>query len=162
MKLEIKTRKIRNKKIIAIQAIFLIGVFVFILFAYPRTNVNVKGNAVMFDSINTNTITISENPDFSNPRFIDINKNVTIYLKPGTYYWKAGNGLIEGLSGEFVIDSELGLAINRDENETNLVNVGNVKINVTKTGDIFVGYIILEPNETEKIEDKGNYTGRQN
>ena len=36
-------------------------------------------------------------------------------------------------------------------------NVGDVKVNVTKTKEGgFVGYIILEPDESEKIDRSGN------
>ena len=155
-----------NKHIIMItaQAIFLVLVIALLYSFYPRTDASVNGNWVKFNSINENVIIISENPDFSNPRYIDSSerKNISYNLKPGTYYWKSDNGIIEGMKHEIVIESEVGLGINKTENETDLVNIGNVKINVTKNDKgVMVGHIILEPDEAEKIEDKGNYTGRQ-
>jgi hypothetical protein len=146
---------------VAILAIVVIGLFAL----YPRAQVNVNGNFVKFNSINAKVIVMSENPDFINPRYLDLNEigNVSFNLKPGTYYWKSDNGIIEGMKNEFTINSEVGLAINRTENESDLVNVGNVKINVTKGKEgIMVGHIILEPEQDEKIDDAGeNYTGRQ-
>lgn len=155
-----------NKHIIVImgQAIFLVLVLAGIFFIYPRANVYVNGNIARFDSINANVIVISENPDFSNPRYIDFSesKNFSFDLRPGTYYWKSDNGIIEGMSHEFTIDSEVGVSINRSDNESNLVNVGNVKVNVTKNENgVMVGRIILEPDESQKIEDNGGYVGRQ-
>lgn len=151
-------------KIIIGQGIFLILVFTAIYFVYPKTEVLVNGNIVSFNSINANVIMISENPDFSNPRYLDLSerKNITFDLEPGKYYWKADNSIIEGLKNEFTIDSEVGLGVNRNENETDLVNIGNVKINVTKDErGIMVGHIILEPDVSEDIDDSGQYIGRQ-
>ena len=56
------------------------------------------------------------------------------------------------------------MKINKKENESELKNIGNVKINVTRTKEgVMVGRIILEPDEAEKIEDEtGNkYIGRE-
>jgi hypothetical protein len=51
--------------------------------------------------------------------------------------------------------------LKKEGNETDLVNVGNVRINVTKKGGVMVGHIILEPEQEEKINDSGQYIGRQ-
>ncbi len=154
----------KHIKIIMIQVIFLVLVFSILYFLYPRTNVEVEGNLVNFRSVNANVIIISESPDFSNPRYLDLaeGKNASINLKPGAYYWKAGNNLIQGWRRAFKIDSEVGMEIKKEENESELVNIGNVKINVTKSKEgTMIGYIILEPNQSEEIEDSGKYTGRQ-
>lgn len=155
----------KHLKIIIGQGIFLVMVITALYFMYPRAEINVNGNFVKFNSINANVIIISENPDFSNPRYINLNetKNFSFNLSPGKYYWKSDNGVISGFKNEFTIDSKVGLLINRSENESDLVNVGNVKINVTKSeGGIMVGHIILEPDEREGINDKNEtYTGRQ-
>jgi hypothetical protein len=154
----------KHIKIIAVQFLFLILIGIIIYMLYPKTNAVVNGNFVKFNSINANVIVISENPDFSNPRYIEMQgrNNISFDLKPGKYYWKSDNGIIEGLKNEFIIDSEVGLGINRTENESNLVNIGNVKINITKTKNgMMVGHIILDVEESEKIEDNGNYIGRQ-
>jgi len=165
-----KQGKMNNHiKVILVQTIFLVVVLFIIYLLYPRIDVDIKENLVNFNSINANVIIISENPDFSNPRYLEIGKgkNVSFNLKPGIYYWKADNGIIEGLKNKFTIESEVGMKIEKrisgeSENETRLVNIGNVKINITKKeGGIIVGHIILEPNESEEIEDKGNYIGRQ-
>jgi hypothetical protein len=153
-----------NKKIILVQVIILVIVFAGIYLLYPRSEVNVNGNFVNFKSINAKVVMVSENPDFTNPRYLDFREreNYTFNLKPGTYYWKSSNSLISGLKNKFTIQSEVGLGINRTEEDANLVNLGNVKINVTKNKEgVMVGHIILDPEEQEKIEDKGTYEGRQ-
>jgi len=157
-----KKRK-RHFKIIALQIIFLLGVSLLVYFLYPRTGVEVSGTVVKFSSINANVIILSENPDFSNPRYLDFEdrKNISFSLKPGTYYWKASNGYIEGLKKEFTINSEVGMKVDVEENGTRLANIGNVKLNVSKNSDgMMVGHIILEPSEEEDI-GAGEYVGRQ-
>jgi len=154
----------KNIKIITVQMILLIGVMLIIYLLYPKTDVNVSGDWVSFKSINANVIMISNSPDFSNPRFLDFNEreNYTFNLEPGVYYWKSSNSLISGLKNKFIIRSEVGLGIDREEENTSLVNIGNVKINVTKTKDgKMMGRIILEPEESQEIEDKGEYVGRE-
>ena len=164
----------KHIKIVIGEMIFLVMAFFVIFMLYPRTAFELQGNSVAFRSMNANVIVISENPDFSNPRYIDVaeyeNGNVSFNLKPGTYYWKPSNSFIQGIRKKFTINSEVGMKIDRktnetagsEENESELVNIGDVKINVTKTKEgITVGYIILEPDESEEIDDKPDekYTG---
>ena len=152
-------------KIVMGQAMFLMLVVAGIYFIYPRANVDVNGNFVNINSINAKVILISENPDFTNPRYIETDKvkNISFDLKPGTYYWKSDNGIVEGFKNEFTIDSKVAMNINKSENESDLVNVGNVKINISKGKDgVMVGRIILDTGESVEIEDKNeSYTGRQ-
>jgi hypothetical protein len=155
----------KHIKIVVAQAILLIFVFGIIYFIYPKAEIHVNGNVVNFNSINAKVVTISKNSDFSNPRYLDMTriKNISLNLVSGIYYWKADNGIVEGLKKEFVIGSEVGLNANNSGNNTNLVNVGNVKINVTKTEEgVLVGHIILEPEESQDVKDNGQYTGVQN
>lgn len=161
----------KHMKIILIQAVFLIGILIVLYMLYPKASFELTGDVVNFKAENANLIIISENPDFSNPRYLEIgkDKNVSFNLPPGIYYWKSSNGIVEGLKHEFKIESEVGLKINRNkdensENESELVNIGNVKINVTKTKEgVMVGHIILEPDESEEITDNPDekYTGEQ-
>lgn len=157
----------KHMKVIMLQVIFLIVVGIILYSLYPKTTLNLEGNNVNFNSINANVIIISENPDFSNPRYIEIaNGEYTEFsLYPGTYYWKASNNYIEGLKQEFTIESEVGMKIDNEEGKnSSLVNIGNVRINVSKGKEgIMVGHIILEPEESEEIQNKENekYIGRQ-
>jgi len=153
----------KNFIMISMQLIFLVLVFAGMYLIYPKVNISVNGNFIKFDSINANVIIISKNPDFSNPNYLDLNElgNVSFRLDPGVYYWKSANRLIKGFGNEFVIESEVGLSIDRNNEESELVNIGNVKINVSKNKDgIMVGHIILEPEESKEIDDKNeNYIG---
>ena len=154
-----KTKMNKHFVMIACQLAFLAIVLSMIYFLYPRADMSLEGNVIRIDSGNANLIILSENPDFSNPRYLEINENISLTLKPGTYYWKTSNNYIEGISRKFSIDSEVGLKI---DNESSLVNIGNVKINVSRTKEgVMLGHIILEPNESEEIENSGEYTGGQ-
>lgn len=134
----------KNKLIIG-QVIFLAAVFAAIYLLYPKINVKISGNIVNFNSINANLIIISENPDFSSPIYLIAEKNTSIDLKPGTYYWKPSNNLIQGIAKKLIIKPENGEEI---KNESESLNTENVKINVTKTKEgALVGRIILEPDE---------------
>lgn len=122
---------------------------------YPKAKIEVSGNAVKFDSNKAKIIILADNENFEDARYLNINEEIK--LRPGTYYWKASNSFLKSFSGKFTIESEPALKI-KDEQ---LVNVGNVKINVTKNKDgKTIGYVVLEENESEKIEN-AHYTGRQ-
>src|SRR3989338_2521650 len=156
----------QHMKIIIGQVIFIVLALALVFMLYPKTSMGVNGNAVSFNSGNADVIIISENPDFSNPRYLDFGNesNLSFSLKPGTYYLKPANNFILGMAKKFTIESDIGMKIEKQGNESDLVNAGDVKINVTKTKEgITIGYIILEPEEGEMIEDSGdiNYTGRQ-
>ena len=156
----------KHIKIIIFQGIFLLLVLGVLYFLYPKTSIELTENLVNFKTINANVIIISENPDFSNPRYLEVEKGkeISFSLNPGKYYWKSSNGYIEGMKKEFTINSEVGMKINTEENESNLVNIGNVKISVRKNNEgVMVGRIILEPDEEQEIENKENetYIGEQ-
>jgi len=151
-------------KIVGIQLTIIIIIMIGIYTLYPKIEVNVSGTNVRFKTINANVIILSENPDFSNPRYLEFQEkdNITFNLKPGTYYWKASNGIIQGLSQEFTIQSKVGMKIEVEDNSTKLMNVGNVKLNVTKNKQgMMVGHIILEPTQEKEITNEGKYTGRE-
>ena len=150
-----------HKKIIILQAVFIAIALLVLYFLYPKTKAEISGNAIIFDNDNAKFLIISENSDFSNARYIEISGNLSLSLKPGAYYWKTTNGIIESIAKKLVIESEVGIKIENSENESQIVNIGNVQLNVTKNKDgTMVGNIILEPEEKEKIENL-DYTGRQ-
>lgn len=156
-----KTNK--HMKIIGIQILIIMTVFMVVYMLYPRAEAKISGNIIKFKTTNANVIAISENPDFSNPRYLDFENNaINLSLNPGTYYWRASNSYIEGLTKEFTVESEVSMKVDIEDNATKLVNIGNVKLNVTKNKEgMMVGYIILEPTETEEIANEGEYLGGQ-
>ena len=156
----------KHIKMLILQGIFIVLILSIIYYIYPKTEVEVIDDWVKFNSINAKVIMISENSDFSNPRYIEIEpgKKLSYELNPGTYYYKSDNGLIEGLKNEFKIDSRVGLNLEDKGNESDLVNVGNVKINVTRARNgMMVGHIILEDGGEQSVEnsEEEEYIGRQ-
>jgi len=156
--------KMENRKIIMIEIIFVLLVVLTIFALYPRINYSVSGDVVRFTSINSNVLIFSKNEDFSNSRYVNFeNDKAFVKLEPGKYYFKSANNYIKGFKNEIEMDSEVGIVVNRGEDEgVEIENIGNVKINITKTKDgLTIGYIQLSPTESEEIEDKGVYTGRE-
>lgn len=150
-----------NKFILAQLALLLV-VAIAIFAIYPRADFSLNGNQVAFRPISANVIVLSESPDFSNPRYLDIEEDVLLRLEPGKYYWKADNGLIEGFGNEFVIDSEVGLELVDGEDGKVIKNVGDVLLKVEETEDGgFVGHVSLSPNEEREVSGKGLYKGGQ-
>lgn len=159
------TKSRLNKKLLLAQLIFLILAFVLIFIFYPKAELDVNGSFVRFNSINSNVIVISDNPEFLNPRYIDFKdaNNFSVKLNPGKYYYKSYNNLLESFDNEFEIDSVVGLDLDEYEKDRELINVGNVKINVTKNskGEL-IGNIELVPDETKKEDKIGDeYVARQ-
>lgn len=148
-----------NHKIIIIMQIIFVAVALLALYIlYPKAKAEISGNAIVFDNENAKFLIISENKNFENAGYIEISDNLSLSLKPGTYYWKTSNGIIESIAKKIVIESEVGMKI---ENESEIVNIGNVQLNVTKNKEgIMVGNIILEPEQKEKIENL-DYIGGQ-
>lgn len=149
----------KTKSVILIQTVFLAIALMAVYLLYPKINASVAGNTIRFETGNVNILVLSDNPEFNDSRYIAVYNNLTINLSPGTYYWRAGNGVIWGVSHRLDVNSEVGLRLN--ENDSELENIGNVKVNVSRTSDgSLVGQIILEPEQAEKIEN-GTYVGRQ-
>jgi hypothetical protein len=153
----------KHRMIIAGQIGFLLIVFGLVYFLYPKVVFDVEGDLIRFNSINSNVIIMSKNPDFSNPKYVNLeDKEILIKLKPGKYYWKSANNFIKSFENEIEIDSEIGLRINEKDGEKELQNIGNVKLNITRgENGALVGNIILDDKQFEMIEDEGKYTGGQ-
>jgi hypothetical protein len=153
----------KHTKIIVLQLLFLIGIVSFIYFSYPKAEVGVSGNFISLDSKNAEYIAIAKNPDFSDAKYIDLSetKKLGFELEPGNYYVRAGNWVIAGFSSEIEVNSTVALTIENDS----LVNVGNVKLKVTKgKNGAMVGNIVLEPTDSQNINSQEDtvYKGEQN
>lgn len=151
--------------IILVQVLFICLVLVVLYFLYPNVDVSVSGDFVKFYSDDDSIIEISMTEDFSDPRYLDMANfsNVSFDLEPGTYYWRSYNGLIKGRINQFTIESVVGLGIEGEGNDTNLINIGNVRLNVTKNKDgQMIGRIILDVEGGVNIENEGEeYIGGQ-
>ena len=151
-------------KFVFIQVIALVLLFGTVFALYPKVSVSLNEDKVTFYSIGSNTIEISKNGDFSNSKFIGVDKSATIKLEPGEYYWKASNSFIQSFEKKIVVDSKVALNFEESDEGDKLRNVGNVKINVTKTENgSFVVFIYLSPYDEfiENNESGYKYEGRE-
>lgn len=166
MEENVKNKKLsKNMKIVGLQLVVLLVITVAIFMLYPRVDYSINNNFLHFNSINAHVIMISKSPDFNDTRYIDLRevKNVSINLEPGKYYFKPYNSFIEGNTKEVEIDSFVSLGLKeKGENDT-LVNLGNVKLNVSKgKNGKLVGRVILDPEQFEEIDENANeYVGRE-
>lgn len=156
-----------SKVFLVAQAVFILGIFFFVIFlspnaSYPRDNTIVGYNVIEFDFDNAEFILIDDSPDFTSPIKFDLKERNTtkILLEPGTYYWKSV-GILESTVRKFTISSEVGLELKNQS----LKNTGNVILNVTEeTEGNASGLFILEVdieyiiNETD---NETNYRGEQ-
>ncbi|MGV8151442.1 MAG: hypothetical protein ACP5OG_00010 [Candidatus Nanoarchaeia archaeon] len=127
-------------KIIILQGIFLLIVISLIYIIYPKADLNLNGNVIKIQGFNAQGIVISDNPDFENSRYIELNESQEIALKPGKYYWKPANEHITGFTQEFEV---------KIDNSSEFINMENVKVNVKKVNGVMVGYVVFEPEARE-------------
>ena len=165
-----ETKKIKISALVIGSQILLIGIIMFFVYSsapkleYPLDGASIDEDFVQFRFRNANVILIDDNQEFSSPKMLnasDLN-SVGIGMKPGKYYWKAV-GNIESFTREFVIDSKVGLDLNK--NNSTLKNAGNVEVNVSEEhGGGLTGLVILdvEAEYPVNLTNETIYRGEQN
>jgi len=169
---KMKTSKKKMKiaaLVIGLQILLIGGIFSFVYFfapklEYPSDGALINEDFVQFRFKNANAILIDDNEDFSSPKILNASElsSVGIGMKPGKYYWKAV-GNIESSTREFVIDSKVGLELNKSN--STLKNVGNVEVNVSEEHKgVLSGLVILdvEAEYPVNITNETIYRGEQN
>ncbi|MCK4553040.1 hypothetical protein KAT80_02460 [Candidatus Pacearchaeota archaeon] len=158
--------KKKTKKIIVAEAIFVVGVFVYLFFStspsqiYPLSGMTIIESDFVFEIENGEEVLISFDEDFTEP--IVLNASSDIIFPPGTYYWKVRKGFRESEVKNFTIQGHVSLNIQERKENYELYNSGNVELNVTKKKARITKIIILDPGESEEIEkDNSTYEGRQ-
>lgn len=155
--------------VVGLQILLIGGVFSFVYFFTPKLEYPLDGalideDFVQFRFKNANVIFIDDNEDFSSPKMLNASElnSIGIGMKPGKYYWKAV-GNIESFTREFIIDSKVGLELNKSN--STLKNVGNVEVNVTKEqGGALSGLAILdvEAEYPVNMTNETIYRGEEN
>jgi len=161
-----KTKKMSlRKKIIIAEAIFVIGALIYLFFSttpsqiYPLHGMTIIDPDFVFEIENGGEILISIDENFTDPLIFDEGSEFT--LPPGTYFWKVKGGFKESEVRNFTIQGHVVLNI-KEENQTYVIkNEGNVDLNVTKKTGSFISEIILEPEQSEEIENNSSYEGGQ-
>jgi hypothetical protein len=151
---------INKKHILAIDLIVVVGTLLIIagfvgyarpLVIAPVNEFSTTESKVLFSFVKGNSILIDDNLDFSSPDEIFAEDNLIINFKPGVYYWKI-KGILGSEIRTFTIESEIDLKIKEGEENYEIVNSGNEKLNVDIYDfDLKTGTVILEVDETESV-----------
>lgn len=166
-KMKIERKKISHfsKAVIVLQLFLVVGFFIFIMFftpklEYPRNGEIINKDGVEFKFRNANVILIDDNSEFSSAREIDIsNSNYSrIIFEPGTYYWKAV-GLVESSPREFIVNSRVGLELNKEK--STLQNVGNAILDVGVSGSEGLVILGVDVEYPVNLSEEVNYKGEE-
>lgn len=158
--------KSKTKKILVAEAVFVVGVFVYVFIAtapsqiYPFSGMSIIESDFAFEIENGEEVLISFDESFTEPIVLDGGSDVT--FPPGIYYWKVRKGFRESEMKNFTIQGHVSLDIQERKENYELYNSGNVDLNVTKKKGRITNIIILDPGESEEIEkDNSTYIGGQ-
>ncbi len=161
---------IKNKKVIAMDLILIVGTFVvlFGIFSFysskpialsPSDGFETKNTFVLFEFENAESILIDDNSQFSSPTTYYVKDNFVINLKPGIYYWK-----LEGEKElrQFTIESEVSLKLRDNGERYEIVNAGNenLEVDVYEFGELKENVVLDVYSSQETNGDA--FVGRQN
>ncbi len=156
----------KTKKIIIIEAIFVIGVLAYLFFStvpnqiYPLSGMTIIEPDFNFEIENGEVVMISIDENFTNP--IILKENSDIFLPPGLYYWKVKSIIRESEIRNFTVKGYVALALKERGENYELQNMGNVDLNVTKKKEGITSNTILDVGESKEVEkDNSSYEGRQ-
>jgi hypothetical protein len=149
-----------RKHIIAIDFIVVVGTLgiIALLVGYgqplviaPLDDLTTSDGSVLFVFEKANLILIDDNNRFTSPLIIEAEDNLVINLKPGVYYWKVEGALSSDVRS-LTIQSEVDLKLREKEEEYEVVNSGNTRLNVNIYEDgALTGNVILDVDEEEEV-----------
>ncbi len=138
-----------NKKIYAVDLVLIVGSLIglILLGSYARPLVIAPINdyetskPILFSIEKADRIIIDDNLEFSSPDEFNAEEGLTINLKPGVYFWKAVSNV--GLKSDvrkLTINSEIDLRLRKADKGYDIINAGNVNLNV----DIYNGTRLID------------------
>jgi len=137
-----------KKNIWVIDAVLIVGSLISLIFLTgysrpfviaPLNDYQTSGTAVLFSIEKADILLIDDNPDFTTPDKYMIKDGLKINLKPGKYYWKAV-GVLGSEVRTLTINSEVKLELKKIGENYDVVNAGNVRLNV----DIYNGTKLID------------------
>lgn len=150
----------KRKTIVALEFVFLVVAIALILLARNKFNENklITNDNITLATISGNAILIDENPEFNSA--IKLKKNSTIFLEPGTYYFKESGflGLFKNRVKKFTISSRVVLDLIEKNVSLEIMNTGNVPVNLTRQNE---STEILDIGDTAKIARNESVEGKQ-
>ena len=148
-----------NKKIFAIDMALIVGtLFVIIaivgystpLVISPINNLNTTTSEILFSIKNADTLLIDDNMNFSSPEKHKLTDKLELRLEPGIYYWKAV-GILQSEIRTLTIETAIILELRQNKDGYNVVNAGNVALNVDVYNQTqLVDQLELSPAEETK------------
>jgi len=118
----------------------------------PVDDFETTSSSVLFEFSGGNKILLDDNLEFSSPEEIYAEDDLVINLKPGVYYWKVV-GIGSSEVRELTIKSVVDLRLQEIDGGYEVVNAGNVGMDVdVYSHGVFVGKVVLEPEELEELE----------
>lgn len=119
----------------------------------PSNDFVTGDTSVLFSFENADSILIDDNPEFTSPEKINVKDSLVVRLAPGTYYWKI-ESITRNEIRKLTILSEIGLKLKKSEWGYEVVNSGNVELNVEiYDNETLTDEIIL------KVYESGNVSG---
>ena len=140
----------------------LLGIFSYAqpMLIAPLDEHSTKETSVIFEFERAEVILLDDNLQFSSPEEIFAEDKFIIRLESGVYYWKA-RGAVDSDVRILTIASEVELMIRANGDKYELVNGGNVPLDVEiYDGDELIGRTILGREDKREVE--GNkFVGRE-
>jgi len=154
--------KTKTKTILALEIIFVIGVFAYFFTLQPTAIAPISGHVIGLDAgsgefnfrfENARKVIIAKNPEFDNA--VEFDRTFAIDLPPGTYYWKVRGWIRESTTSNFTLAQKIALRLDEINGELMIYNTGtqNVKIRVLDGEEIFGEGEVLLKNQGTKIEN---------
>ena len=138
----------KNKHILKIDLVLVVVSLVVLMGAVgyvnplvisPLDDYETSETEILFSIEKADALLIDDNLDFTTPDEYSLEDGLRIDLKPGKYYWKAV-GILESEIRTLTINSEINLELKFNGNNYNVMNVGNIKLNV----DVYNGTDLVE------------------
>ncbi|MFA5484821.1 MAG: hypothetical protein WC260_01025 [Candidatus Pacearchaeota archaeon] len=128
----------KNKFILTMDFVVIIGTLFGLMwiigYSTPRVispidNYETTSSNVLFSIENADYLFIDKDINFTNPIEVNLKNNSQIQLEPGIYYWKA-IGVRQTEIRTLTINTLVSLRLDKTESGFNVVNSGNVNLNV--------------------------------
>ena len=141
--------------LVIVSLVVLIGVVGYVspLVIAPLDDYETTETEISFSSEKADLLLIDDNLEFTSPDEYFPEDGLKINLKPGEYYWKAV-GIGESEVRSFTINSEVNLMLEFDSEGYNVVNVGNVRLNV----DVYSGTELVDKVKIA-VNDEADVSG---
>ena len=109
----------------------------------------------VFEIENAREVVLSVDYNFTHP--IILNPDTEVTLVPGIYFWKVKNQFKESEINNFTLQSQVSLNLIETEGIYEIVNSGNVDLNIISEEEGF----ILGVNKIKKIDENKTYEVKQ-